>query len=819
MNQATIATPSPNVRPAVRAKELATLLDEHPEIEVLSLDCFDTILWRNTAAPVDVFYDLAHRPAFAKWGINARLRVTSEGRARDLKTARTGLPEVTLAEIYRAAFPALRDADVAELAADELAAEAAACVPHPETIALIRAAAARGLSVVVVSDTYFTETELRALLAATLPADAYSAIARVFVSSAIGKPKAGGMFKPVLDALGVRARDVLHVGDNLRADYVAGKAIGMNACHLVHHGPEVEEVLRMQTTAASLLMPALRETAALPSPFRGLFAAEIGEDDRDAVRSLGYAALGPVLHAFARWLGSELDTLRAAGKRPRPIFLLRDGYLPARVCAAVAGAEVGPCVSISRFASFAASFRSAAEIERYVAAWAGGGRFLDVARQLLLTDDEARMIIARTRKAERPAEAFVREVMKPKIVELVVARSAAYRARMFAHVTTTANVEKGDTLVFVDLGYEGTAQRQLEPVFRDELGVDVQGRYLIAARVPGWQSTRKGLLDPSWCDDRLISTIVTYVALLENLCAEDAGSTIDYAADASGAPIRARSLVAKEQSARVAPVQDACERFARDAEAYFSRTGHAASVEQLRVYAASALARMLLLPTRTELDYLAGFCLDMNLGADDNLALFDRERGLEGLRRQGLFFLGSERADSKAARIAGPVELRAASLTLSLAMVAQQRFGLEMTPNDMTHRREPLGILALRGDVPIRAQVEARATHDGYFAAVVPYGAEDTALGFLLGERSAWVQVESVTRIEASALYTSRETERSEDVSAHLHAEGLTRRAPGLFECTTPEGFLLLAAPPPPKRDTRYVCRIVFRPVAPRVAA
>ena len=816
MNTTTVSSPSVSTpRQRVRAKDLASLLAEHPDVKILSLDCFDTILWRTTAAPIDVFYDLAKTPEFSKVGMNARLRVTCEAKARDLKMARTGLSEVTLSEIYSTGFPHLGEAALAAMAEAELRAEIAACSPHPETIALIRAAKAKGLRVVIVSDTYFTSTELRRLLEATIPGDAYVAIDEVFVSSAMGKPKAGGMFKPVLDRLGARGRDVLHVGDNQNADYYAAKALGIDAVHLGHHEPEIEEVLRMQTTAASLLMPHLRESASLPSPYRGILAAEVTE--ANPVRTLGYASLGPILYAFARWLESELTAMRAGGKKPKPVFLLRDGYLPARIAEATVGHAVGPLVSISRFASFAASFKNADDIERYVAQWCGGGRFSDLARQLLLTDDETRAILTRIRKAERPAEAFCREVMKPKTVQTVLSRSKDYRHRLFAHLITAAGLEKGDTLVLVDLGYEGTAQRQLSPVLEAELGVDVQGRYLLAARVPNWDSTRKGLLDPSWCDDRLLSTLVTYVALLENFCASDEGSTIDYEAD--GTPIRAKSLVSKDQTARVKPIQEACEAFARDAERHFEAAGKRPALETVRTTAAAALARMLLLPTRPELDYLAGFCLDMNLGADDNLELFDPERGLEGLRRHGLFFLGAESVDSKTARIAGPVELRAASLELSLTMIAQHRFGLEMTPNDMTHRRETLGILALRGELPIRAQVEARATHDGWFSAIVPYNATDSALGFLMGERHAWVQVESVTRIEAGALYTAKETERSEDVSAYIHAEGMTRRGPGLFECNAPEGFLLLAAPPPANPTQPYVCRIVFRPIAPRVAA
>jgi hypothetical protein len=310
----------------------------------------------------------------------------------------------------------------------------------------------------------------------------------------------------------------------------------------------------------------------------------------------------------------------------------------------------------------------------------------------------------------------------------------------------------------------------------------------------------------------MLSTIVTYVALLENLCAADVGSTIDYADD--GEPIREDSLVKPEQTARVVPVQSACEQFVRDAIAFFETTGDRPSIASLRVAAVGALARMLLLPMRSELDYLAGFALDMNLGAADSISLFDPEQGLEGLRRRGLFFLGAD--TSRTARIAGPVELRAASLELSLTMVAQHRFGLEMTPADMTHRREPLGVLALRGGAPARAVAEGRATHDGWFAVHVPLEATDAAIGFLLGERYSWVQVESLARIEASALYTSAEDERSEDMLPFIHAEGLAARGPGLFECAAKEGFLLLAPPPPPRSDKRYLCRLVFRPIAPR---
>ena len=47
------------IQTSIRADGLPGLLATMPpEIRCLSLDCFDTLLWRNVHAPIDVFADL-----------------------------------------------------------------------------------------------------------------------------------------------------------------------------------------------------------------------------------------------------------------------------------------------------------------------------------------------------------------------------------------------------------------------------------------------------------------------------------------------------------------------------------------------------------------------------------------------------------------------------------------------------------------------------------------------------------------------------------------------------------------------------------------
>lgn len=787
-------------RTEVRSSEMSTILDEYPSIQVLSLDCFDTLLFRGTATPVDVFYDLAQREPFQRRGYNAKLRASAEANARQFKRLRQGISEVNLVEVHRAAFPDLTDAEVEALIEAEVEAEIATCYAFPATCELIRRAKARGLEVVIVSDTYLREPELRRLLAATLPADVYASIDRVFVSSAYGRSKGEGLFRDVLQSRRWTAERVLHVGDNAHADYWAPSQLNMKSLRFVQHDDAIEELLRLQGTAGSLVQPGVRHQGSLPSPYRALLTARTGETDPQWL--LGYAALGPILYGFARFVLDELAALEQAGKTVKVAFLMRDAYLVMQVCEAIADQRVGAPVAISRFAAYAASFRTARDVEEYLARFVGSERYGDLARQLLLPERKIQEIVARAKQAKRPIEEFSKQILRSSNLETIFSRSKEYRARLYGYLRKTLDLSKGETLMFVDLGYEGTAQKRLEPIFRDELDVEVVGRYMLAARTFGYERSHKGLIDPAWCEDRVVDTVVPYIALVEDLCTADDGSVVDY--DAEGSPVFAARVLHDEQYARVKPIQAHCLQFARDAEALFSLTRRP-SLESMRVTALAALARLLFFPTRHEIGCLEGFRLDMNLATNDSFRLFDREEGLAGLRRRGLFFMEK---NLKSLRMNYPTELRSAGLELSISMFAQHRYGLSFTKNDLTLRKEPLQVLALRGADATTATVAASATHDGFFALTIPVGHTGMSVGVMFGERYQWLQIEAVERIYTDAYLRDDESHHTRDIFREVVFEGMTERASKLFECHGPSAFMLV-----PGGNERAVVRVTFRPI------
>jgi predicted HAD superfamily hydrolase len=803
--------PPPTSPLKCRAAEFPTLIEQFgPHVRALSLDCFDTLLWRRTASPADVFFEMAQSEAFRALGLDATLRVRAERMARGLASVTSKRTEVKLDDIYRAAFPELSVSQLAGLREAELTAEIAACYAFPPTVRLMRAAKAQGLRIVIVSDTYLSEPELRRLLTAVLPADAMAAIHRIFCSSEHGRAKADGLFEDVLSSLGLKGADVLHVGDNAVADVVAPHKLGVLAAHFVQHGSEAEEIIRLTGVATSALRAEVRHQLPLPSPFRGMLALDAA-NETPPERLLGYHALGPLLYAFARFVIDEVAELERQGKRPKVLFLMRDAYLPQRVCDQIAGRAVGSGVAISRFVAYAASFRTAADLDGYLARSAGSGRFDSMARQLLLPTELADRIIERAKAAAKPIQSFIEQVREPVVLALIVEASRAYRARLFRYLETTVGLAATDTLVLVDLGYEGTAQRQLEPVFRDELNVAVQGRYLIATRVPGWEASRRGLLDPSWCDDRILATLTRYIALLEDLCTADGQSVVDYSEE--GKPIGAEQLVAKHQAERVRATQTEVLAFARDMVAFSSELGLHPSADELRSAALGSLARLLFFPLEREIAYLEGFRLDMNLATDDTFALFDREKGLDGLRRRGLFFMEQ---NLKTQRMNYPIELRAAGMELALTLLTQERYGLELAHSDLTMRREPLTVLISRGNETTTARLDARATHDGYFSLEVPVGDCSISFAVLFGQRYSSLQIASLDLIRNKALYKDTESDATEDISEHATPEEMRQLDQNVYECVSASAFVYVAprsALPDPGPAT---VRIVFRPLVMR---
>lgn len=783
--------------------ELAFLTYEK-NITILSLDCFDTLLWRKTAKPFDVFINLQQKEKCRALGMRAALRLNHEARARALQYVTKGYSEVKLKDIYQYAFPDLDEKDIHLLIEEELAAEMDACYAFQPMVELMRLAKQHHKKIIIVSDTYLTQKQLVFLLQEKLPGDVFKSIDHVFCSSEFNQSKTQGIFHSVMDLTNSRPEKILHIGDNAAADVDAPKKLNINTLQLMQFDDSLEQLSNMRNWAALLIDPRIRYSRGAIDLWRGLMACHSFSNQPEKI--IGYACLGPIMYAFANYLKQEVDLLKNTAKRPKVLFLLRDSHLISTVCAALFGNDFGTNVTISRFAAYAASFHNKRDVEAYLSEHVFAQRFDIICKQLLLPPTIAESLIAKTKKASDPVAEFISLILRDEILQLIFDASTSYCRRLIKYLQGCAKIEEGDTLIFVDLGYRGTAQKRLSPILQEQLDIKVLGRYLLALSDTKTNG-HAGLIDCSWCDDRTLTMLVNYIALFEQVNTNTQSSVIDY--NETGQPVFHDSQIQSQQHEKLRAIQTECVKFAVEANPYQTSSQLKLNHEELRDAALAELTRFIFLPTAIEIDYLQSFQFDFNLGTDKMMNVFDLQKGIKDLRNRGLFFMEK---NLESMRTNYPAELRAASLELSLSLMTQERFKGSLALKEISFRRETLPILLVAGAQASRNKLEAIPTFDGYYALTIPVGKGNFHVGVQFGSQYKWVEIFSAHLINLSAYLTDSESEYTQDVQAKLVMNQMIERDKNLFECATTDSFVAFVSPNQVWEEN-HLLRLVFRPI------
>jgi FMN phosphatase YigB (HAD superfamily) len=782
----------------VHADELAGLLHSFGgEIEVLSLDCFDTLLWRASPDPRDVFCEL--RPPLSRSS-----RVVAEKKARQESFVRSGHREVTLADIYRCALPNAASAEIEVRVAEELQLEYRHCQAFAPAVALIRSAKLRGLKVVVVSDNYLRAEELEHLIAAKVGAEVMAQIDHVFASSAFGASKLTGLFPIVLSRIGVEPHRVLHVGDHPQADLRCALEAGLQAVQLLQGDAQLEEQWRLELVAQLTAEPALRHRGPPALPHRAHLAQRLRRFTDPGAR-LGYGTLGPLMYGFACWTLEQARELASDGHPVRVCFLMRDGYLPKRAYDMLAADSDPPsyAVELSRFAAFAASFRSADDVIEYTGSLWNSGNIEALARQLLFRPVEAKALLSKVQDSPTPVQALTQEVLRPHNLKRIVSRSAMEREGLISYLRRHVGARPGDRLLLVDTGSVGTVQNRVQDLLAQSLGVEVHGRYMLLIDGPRAGDRKRGYFGPDRIDARLLRAQCNYTSVVEQLCTVAQGSVVGYTD--RGEPRRREVDISSFQATQRERVQAACLQFIEKATGMpNSEAGSSAQARYLGALA--AYTRLLFLPLQSELEFFESFVHDVNMGSTDTARLIDRDAAREDLLRIGPTYVHSSQ------RIFGPGELRRHGLELALQLLARSRLDFDLRPSDFRRDGLKLPLMVARGQESSIVQVEALPTHDGFYSASIPIGQCEYSVGILFGQLFEWVQLESarVTSVQRQFNAVARALE-IDLLHCAVH-EHIACEAGGLLHCEQEHGFSFFA-PPAASAPVNHVLRIVFRPL------
>ncbi|MHA6721141.1 HAD family hydrolase [Sphingomonas sp. RS6] len=781
--------------------DLPTALDGRDQVKLLSLDCFDTLLWRDCHAPSCIFQALP--------GITAPQRQWAEVRARTAALVQESRNEVRIADIYRELFPTANRSAIDAAIEHELDAEARHCFAFAPTVELMRNAHARGVSVVIVSDTYLDAGQLRRLIARAAGDDVAAMIDRIFCSSTFGKSKAEGLYELVLRDLKVAKQAILHIGDNAKADVDGVARFGVQTLHLRQFAADTDQRLRLEATVDAILHPQAAGTINAQQPHRATLASVEPQID-DAAEALGFAVLGPIFHAFERWLQAEAAAIEAErGGKVHWLFMMRDGYLPMQVHQTSAHPAPGHAVEISRFTATAASLVSEKAVERYLQFEIFSD--LDaVVKQLLIPRHEAMLLMNDLPEVTGRRPAFLRAVRKPARMKQILKAGRGFADRLVAHVRATADPAPGDTLMLIDLGYNGSVQNDVDALLRKTFDVHVAGRYLLLREQYRSGCDKKGMIGEADYDATTLEALCANVAVLEQVCTAAQGSTVDYLPN--GTPIRAGNSIKSRQSAVRERIQAGALRFETAQAAVRVRAETADEAPMWRRAAAAALGRLMYLPLARELAVLDAFEHDINLGVDDTVSLFDPAIARRGLRQRGLFYMKG------ANRMYLPAELDGEGLPIKLSLLTQRRFGLPLKYADFVDSSISLPVIVADGTNVSTGNVTATPTHDGYYLAPIPIGDCRFSVGIQFGQLFDWVQVESTSFMPVGRFLNDKEQIGGSEVDASPSLEGMAQVAPNLFHCN--DEFAFMMVPPPPREDDApMMLAVVFRPIARREVA
>lgn len=318
----------------------------------ISFDIFDTLIMRRVYYPNDVFL-LMNREFEKLTGANIsfdKIRTGAESEARRrFGELHPEYQDITLDEIYdcMADFYGFDSSVTERMKAEEIRLELMLIVQRRAAKELFDTALACGKEVILVSDMYLTEDTILKMLEKA----EYSGFKKLYLSSSYRLTKhSGELFKAVLEDLGAKGEDILHIGDTWLNDIVKPKQLGISTVFF----PKAVEVMEDKIQGAktnncnnigdlaagavcdsskfmkSIGYRTMRALAAIKyfdNPYRSF---NKDSDFNADPYFIGYNALGMHLMGLCRWLAENSQGY------DRLYFMARDGYLPMKaynICA------------------------------------------------------------------------------------------------------------------------------------------------------------------------------------------------------------------------------------------------------------------------------------------------------------------------------------------------------------------------------------------------------------------------------------------------------------------------------------------------------
>ena len=420
---------------------------------VYSFDVFDTLISRKTGTHKGVFAavqealqnqldDFPHSGNF----FNLRIQAELDARTKSI------YEDVTFDEIYRELADKTQDLKFCSIAKKlELSLERHYSFGVSENIELVRSLLNEGERVILISDMYLPEKEIKSLISRCAPDIAEKCT--LYVSGVLRKTKSSGtLFRHVVQQENIQFSDLAHVGDNPRSDFEVPKSLGVQCTHFTR--AQLRSWEDLSVSEADLMH---QKVAGLARQYR--------LSGHSLKRCIGYSVVGPILGGYATWL-----LTKAKEHQFKKLFLLaRDGYLVDEMICELQKEELDPVETVYVYGSRLAwqktclSKLTEPDIDRVLFSFTRN-TVRSVAKRLGIEPDELRKYCPELQTDQRLSSKQLRTLRHaltdPGLIKRIENIATRNRHLLLVYLGKLGVFDESEVAV-VDIGWNGSMQNYL----------------------------------------------------------------------------------------------------------------------------------------------------------------------------------------------------------------------------------------------------------------------------------------------------------------------------------------------------------------------
>lgn len=276
------------------------LYQKTEKYKYISFDIFDTLIKRDVPNPVDIFNIIGNEVGIIDF---KEKRINAEKKAREYKDT----PEITLDDIYNN-LSYIRDYKKIEKL--ECKVELEECVANKDIFDFFKYCVANK-KVFIITDMYLP----RDIIECILRENGFVGYDSLYISNEEQLVKSDGqLFKRALRKENISNKQIVHIGNSLRADYLGARQEKVSAIKVPTLNKRVQKNYKYMFPKESKYKYLTTFINNHINPASNYY-------------DFGYQSFGPLLYGFITWLRNDLKK----NDFKHVLFLARDGYIMKKV--------------------------------------------------------------------------------------------------------------------------------------------------------------------------------------------------------------------------------------------------------------------------------------------------------------------------------------------------------------------------------------------------------------------------------------------------------------------------------------------------------